>query len=448
MEIPVKKNNFLYLTVLASLLFLTFSPLNSVISLTIFIFTYIFVVQQNKYFIYFYPFMIYPFMFLIKVQNVENIFSSILPDLLVVFSIAYHCLFFQFRKRFWFFYIVLLIYACLVFIFLMFSLNDLNYIFIVVRQFILPLAFLIVFVDISQRKLDIPLQALSISIMFFSFVCLLSILNIFGFLPIQGDIPELSPFLHFSNSEADVLKFSGREIFGLNIPRLNTFTGGAIGSASAILFYLGLLSIFSLNKQMYIFKICGFFLLLASAMTVSNSILFSIIIFVSINYLIYKKYLLVLLAILLAILFMFSATSYVGSPIEYFKETSLSGFIIYLQDADPIDYLIGIGPRLVSQGFEFVPEGFVIDAGILRVFIETGIITFMLFLYFNYLVLRLAIKNFSSSRKELNIYLSIFILFLVLIHGNITILPPFYPIYCLAVAGIISLSINNKKSLD
>jgi len=330
----------------------------------------------------------------------------------------------------------------------MFSLNDLNYIFIVVRQFILPLAFLIVFVDISQRKLDIPLQALSISIMFFSFVCLLSILNIFGFLPIQGDIPELSPFLHFSNSEADVLKFSGREIFGLNIPRLNTFTGGAIGSASAILFYLGLLSIFSLNKQMYIFKICGFFLLLASAMTVSNSILFSIIIFVSINYLIYKKYLLVLLAILLAILFMFSATSSVGSPIEYFKETSLSGFIIYLQDADPIDYLIGIGPRLVSQGFEFVPEGFVIDAGILRVFIETGIITFMLFLYFNYLVLRLAIKNFSSSRKELNIYLSIFILFLILIHGNITILPPFYPIYCLAVAGIISLSINNKKSLD
>ena len=392
--------------------------------------------------------MVYPFMFLIRAPNVENIFFSILPDILVVISIIYHCLFFQFKKRLWFFYSFLLIYACLVFIFLMLSLDNLNYIFIVTRQFILPLAFLIVFIDISQRKFDIPLQALTISILFFSVVCFFSILNIFGILPIRPDIPELSPFLNFTSSEADALKFSGREIFGLNLPRLNTFTGGAVGSASAILFYLGLLSVFSLNKQMYIFKICGFFLLLASAMTVSNSILFSIIIFVSINYLIYKKYLLVLLAFPLAILFMFSATSSVGSPIEYFKETSLSGFIIYLQNADPIDYLIGIGPRLVSQGFEFVPEGFIIDAGILRVFIETGIITFMLFLYFNYMVLRLAIKNLSSSRSEIKIYLSILILFLVLVHGNITILPPFYPIYCLAVAGIISISTNNKKSLD
>lgn len=410
---------------------------------------YLFIVQQNKFFIYLYPFMVFPFMFLLRSSNLENIILKILPDLLVLIAVFYHLFFYRLQKNLWFYYVILLIYLILVFLTLMFAVADLKYLFVIIRQFLIPIFFLIIFIDISQHKNSLPLRSIKISILFFSIVCVISFLNIFGIAPIDPEIPELSPFLNFSNLEEDQMKFSGREFFGISLPRLNTFTGGAMGSASALLFCLGMISAFkSVQLKSRAYKISGLFLLAASVMTISNSILISIFIFFVFNYLIYKKY---------ANLFLFSTMLIIASYIifvqnfiflipafEYLKETSLAAFYNYLLNSSYTDYLFGKGPRIVSDGYNFIPDDFIIDIGIFRVFIESGIFTFLFFLFFNYLVFKTALKILHkdkiTSPSSITIYMTIFILFMLLIHGNMTILPPFYPLYAAAVAGIFSLS--------
>lgn len=102
------------------------------------------------------------------------------------------------------------------------------------------------------------------------------------------------------------------------------------------------------------------------------------------------------------------------------------------------EILFGNGMPINMGNYIYEPEKNISDVGIFRVFVETGIINFVIFFYF---LLRLFKKllrinpDFSSDYH--NVLLILFILFISLPHTNITFLPPFYPLFIIVISSIL-----------
>ena len=387
------------------------------------------------------PFYLFPFMFLIRAQSPDNQILAILPDLFVVLTIALNVAVHRIRKKNMSLLGLIFSLSILTSSLNVYHVGELSYLPLIIRQYALPLLFLLVVINSTSKNPGLHEEALFISIVSFSLVAILSLLNIVGIIFIPRSLEALYPFLNFIE-DTDNIEQVSRTIGSFSFPRLNLFTGGALGSAGALFFILGLVAFFNLqNKPFWVATILSIPLLVAAAATLSTSILIALIGYYIAFYFTVKTNFggkLVGSIGIIGIGFLLTRISVVDlSPIDYFMETSAGGIVKHSLMLNFLEVMFGVGPRLTSAGFEFIPDKFIIDAGIFRVFVESGIIAFALFLM---LLMQILYSGFSASYyenvSEVRPYFAIFIVFILSVHANMTALPPFYPLFCIACLGM------------
>lgn len=397
------------------------------------------------------PFYLFPFMFLIRAQSPDNQILTILPDLFVVLSIVLNVATLKIRKKNMTLLGLIALLSILISSINLYHVGEISYLPLIIRQYSLPLLFLLVVINSSVKNPGLYEEALFISVVSFSLVAILSLLNIEGIILIPRSLEALYPFLNFIENIDNIEQVS-RTIESFSFPRLNLFTGGALGSSSALFFILGLVAFFDLqSKPFWVAKILSIPLMVAAAGTLSTSLLIALMGYCIAFYITVKRNFVGKLAGILAIIgtvYLITRISVMEkSPIDYFMETSAGNFVKHSFMLDFWEVMFGVGPRLTSAGFEFIPDKFIIDVGIFRVFVESGIIAFILFLI---LLIQIFNRGFSASYygniSAVRPYLAIFVVFILSVHANMTALPPFYPLFCIACLGM-SQRLDQRSSL-
>jgi hypothetical protein len=127
------------------------------------------------------------------------------------------------------------------------------------------------------------------------------------------------------------------------------------------------------------------------------------------------------------------------SPFEYLSATVFSTVSDFLSEIKNFNILFGSGPVILSSVYEFYPDKFMLDVGIFRVLSETGILNFILFFYILIHLFKkllwLLINHYSNYNASLFL---IFFTLLSMIHGNMVITQPFYPLFVAVTAGILT----------
>ena len=126
------------------------------------------------------------------------------------------------------------------------------------------------------------------------------------------------------------------------------------------------------------------------------------------------------------------------SIFNYFKLTVLNNLIDFYTKIDFLNIFFGSGPIINSNKFEYFPENFIQDVGILRILIEAGIFNFFLLILILLYILKKIIwlvSNYPSKYNE-----SLLIIFLTLLssfHSTIFLTIPFYPLFVMIVSNVI-----------
>jgi hypothetical protein len=431
-------------------------------------------------------------MYLLRAQNPENLALVLLPEITVIASCLY------LAQQSWNARATLklsaeiplvIIYGILIFFINIYHVNNILFIPIIFRQYLLPVIFLFLYLTYNNLpgKQNSYIDGISSSIVSFGMISLISLFVMLELLRIPRLIPELFPYLNYSADftanelkaigyVTDEMKASRHEtgqmeaLGGSNssfkerldaglmqstryIPfigwvfRLNVYAGGAIGSAGAVFFAVGLISLLNRTFFSRIYVLPSIALLIASVLTISVSILVPIGLYLflfSLKFL-RAKYFIIFAILFLTFLFLMSEVNlFVGkSPLDYVMSSSVKLMADYFNVIDMQKFLVGVGPGIFNKHFYNLPTNFISDVGIFRIFIESGILgSAPFFLFLGMLVY----KALLISLKDSQYFFLLLLLgvFLLLIHGNTTTLPPFYTLFAAVAAGI--LSTYNKYS--
>lgn len=429
------QNFFIYIAFLN----LIFNPSSITLSLFAILIVYVVIALLKSEYILLFPFFAFPFMYLVRAQDPESLVLILLPEIFIIIA----CLFHAFKNGAMagspMITLYLMFYGTLTLVINMANVGNLGLFPILVRQYLLPILFLVAFINASLINPTLPIKAIRISILSFGIVSLIALLNIAEVINISPSNEALFPFLHYQ-IDGDNSQVFGRNLTDdIALPRINLFTGGALGSSAAIFEVLCFISfILSSGNSSLVLRVISVPLFVASFLTLSSSIVIAVfcisIVMVGSSKL--KRYLLpFVIVIMLSVL---NIKLFIDkSPLDYVMESSVGGFIEYIDSVSWLQILFGAGPRIVAKGYDFVPEFFAIDVGILRVFVETGIFNFIIFILFLLSALSRAyyLRNADRSYngKPLLILLMLFIL---MVHANMTILPPFYTLFAAVIAGI------------
>ncbi|MDA9281288.1 hypothetical protein N9Q14_01575 [Pseudomonadales bacterium] len=398
-----------------------------------------------------FPFYLFPFMFLIRAQSPDNQILAILPDISVVLAIVTHFLICGISRSNLLLFALITSLSAMTFLLNLSHLNDLNYSFLIIRQYVLPLLFLFVVINSGSKDPQLEAEALRISTISFALVALISLLNISSIITVPRSMEALYPFLNYSENTDNITQVSRRVGEGIFFPRLNLFTGGALGSSAAILLVLGLIALFcSEGSKFRILKLSSVPLIIASIGTLSTSIVIALIGCYAAFYFFIKRRSISKVLGITVIFFLLTTVSVVGmSPLDYLLETSLGAFIVYIAGLDLKEVLFGVGPRLTTSGFEFIPNKFIIDVGIFRTFVEIGIFGFCVFAIILLLIFRSGFNaSYHNNDTGVRPYLAIFVVFMLSVHANMTALPPFYPLFCAVCLGMIRPSRALSKTSE
>ena len=399
--------------------------------------------RRNKYFVFLLPFIIYPFQFLIRAQSPDNITLILLPELTICLAITSYFLIrdIRFSSLNFTYTLILVVYISLSITIYFSHLYDIAYFPILLRQNILPVVFLVIFINISSFR-DMASFSLKLCFLSYSIISILIIFNLTNILTINQSTEGFYRFVDHSGEWLDPAARQ-RVLFDfIGLPRINLFLGGAIGSAAAILVALGLMPFLKRSEfSKFTYKIAGLPLVLLGFLSLSFSVIVPIILFIIMC--LSRKTAFIFLPVLTAAIFYLIQLDYLDnrSITDYFLESIASHFLSYLESISVMSLLFGIGPRIIASGYYFVPDNFLVDIGLLRVFLETGIINFSLFIFGLLVVLK---KSFVvlTSASEGSVHYAVFLLLtlLALVHANMTAFSPFFPIYVAVVAVIFDNS--------
>ena len=441
---------FFIAAIYLAILNVIYNPYSVWLSIFIICITYALLIFKIQKLTLLFPFFLYPFMFLLRDQDTANKLLTIIPDVSVLAAILIYLIRNKFKLTKKLHLIIMSIYAAVTFIIAMVHVGQIHFFPIILRQYLLPICFLVIFVDASYRSPKLPADAMKISVVSFAIVGILSLLNFFNIWIINGTIEELYPYLNYISDVQliDNSKAIARSNEFLLLPRINLFSGGSYGSSAALLFTLGLLPFVATRIVFnWKYRFASFVLIVTSLMTFSVSIFISIAALLFIALMTNKYKIIIFLVLIVTIYSLLNISVFVGkSPLAYLNDTSINGVIAYFEQLDFVSFMFGSGPSLHSVGYEFEPELFITDVGIVRVFTELGFASFFIFLLFLLLVFRrglLALFNiYEEDGRE---YLLLLIVFILLIHGNITAQPPFFPLFSACVAGILSREVRKKS---
>jgi hypothetical protein len=309
----------------------------------------------------------------------------------------------------------------------------------------MPILFIYIIIIYSQSNPNFINKAISISINSFFIVSIFSLLNLFGIINFHSSLPELEPTLTIIKNNL-VINIERSSIFFITLPRLNLLTGGALGSSAAIFVTLAIVTIlhdsFSKIYKIFVFLFLTFTALLTVSASIATPVFFLFLFYLLFRYKKVLKFIIFfagLITILIAYLF------FKFNPLEYFSSTIIKSFVGYFRLMTIQDFLFGIGPRITTNGYEYINTNkfFMIDVGLLRVFVETGFINLVIFLFFISNIFKKGIRIIKFKFEDSNLkYILLFTVLCFLVHANFSILPPFYPLFAISVSAIL---INYNK---
>ncbi len=389
------------------------------------------------------PFLLYPFMFLVRIPDPSSVLLVTISDLAAILSISVYFVISQPRRspgmNVTLITLLLLIYATYSLLNPAIHVFEVRLVPAVFRQYVLPIVFVAAFASACYRDETLSQRALVISVLSFAIVGSIALLNYTGIVRIPPLFEEIFPYSSFSvDGDKSVV---GRGVLGLAlVPRLNLFVGGALGSAAAIFVTLALLLFFGFVKRIAqpVAIAIGAVLTISAAMTISFSTLYPIAVLL-VFYILRRGNVITFIASAWAVGFLLLSSSLFGrSAYEYFTSEIVSNVSDTAQSMTWPTFIFGMGPRLTAKNFASAPVSLSGDIGILRVFVESGIVNFLLFAMIIVLIIR---RGVTRLRKELDREIVPFLLIVVVmlsqVHANLTALPPFYPLFALAVAGVL-----------
>ena len=375
---------------------------------------------------------IYPFWLIIRNSSDSQILI-LLPEIVIFLSFIINFIFLNKNKV----YLIEIKTFSLMFSFLLlssliniFHVGKLEFALVFIRLYLFPLLFFLTLASVIKKNNDIMLEALYTSILSFGIVALIALLNYF-------DLINVKDFNSLKIAVRDVIFFS-------KIKRLDPLISGAIGSAGAMFFTMGIILVYlkkRFNKITNIILSLG--LLLAGILSLSYSLIYTIIIVIFMCWITKKNnYFLSIIFSLFFIIFIFfmlttnfflnqSVLSYIGSSYLY-------SYLSFFSNLTFIEILFGNGMPINMYNFYYVPEKFISDVGIGRVFTETGIINFFIFFYFLIVLFKKIISiNPNFSTNYYNSLFMLFSLFILLPHTNILFTAPFYPTFIIVMSSIL-----------
>jgi hypothetical protein len=432
----IKKETLVSFLILFSLLNLSFSPFNLYFGLGLLLMIVITSLIIYSNYIVLLPFYFYPFLFILKSREPNNLILSLLPEISVFISFFYifwNQKILKYEKHLFFLLFLIAFFLVLV---SFLHILDIYFLPVLIRQFALPIIFLIIFINASLRKNELPMEAFKICIISYGIVSIIALLNHFKLIHvIPYDYYRVS-ILCLNDTAALLLRCVDDEM-----PRSLPLLGGSIGTSASILWMLGItvILIFNNNYHLKYFSIPLFILgFLSSSFSVIIPVTYSLAVITLSKYKKYYKQILISL-IIIFILFLTNFGFFGEETVfKYFKLSILSGILDHFENIKIINFLFGSGPLISSEKFEFFPEKFIIDVGILRVLTEVGFFNFFLFLlvlfYFLKKILWLEVNYPSNYNKSL---LIMFLTLISAVHGNMVITSPFYPLFVMVVSSIV-----------
>lgn len=431
-----------------SLINLAFNPINLYLAFTILLFFILIFISHNLANITLLPFYFYPFLFILKSEYPDNLLFSILPEISILISFLY--IFFNQNikkcEKQLYFLILLLSFSLTFFNFLF--IFDVYFLPALIRQYTLPLIFLIFFISISLNNPQLPKEALKICIIAYALISMIALLNYFEAI----DIPFRITYRQFSACSSDIIKTLLPCLDYSLLLRLYPLLGGSIGTTASILLMLSIVTILNFKKKGSYILLFSIPLFLSAFFTISFSsiipISYTIFVIFFLKYKMFFKQVFIIL-IIFFVLFI-SNFNFAGeeSFFTYFQVTVLTSLIDHYSKIDLINIFFGSGPIINSSKFEYFPDQYIQDVGILRILTETGIFNFFLVILILFYFLKKAfwlVLNYPTKYHK-----SLLIMFLTLIssiHTIIFLTIPYYPLFVMVVSNIVvQYSLLNKAS--
>ncbi len=425
--------NFEYFIYIAALL-LAYEFLNTDLCLIFYVSLILLYILLKPINCLYLPFLVHPLMFVVRARAVDNVALTLIPDASIIIGLLYMISRRGVNFKFSDFSIVIIIFCILSTLILIAHVGDLFLSFAIIRQHLIPLLFWGIFLNYSKTNKHIIIQCYDRFFRSVVLVVLMAILNTYNIISITPNFPEVYPYVNYDLSSNESIV--GRSLLdNIIVPRLNLLLGGGFGSSSAIVLALVIANLSSTSYRILLYPLMVF----ASIATLSFSALIPIFSNTIIYFISSKKKYFLIIPLPIAIYYLFNFKLAMDlSPYEYFSEFVLYDFLNYLNNLSLLDFIFGQGPRITAVGFNYLPEVFLVDVGIFRVFLESGIVSFLIFIY---ILIIIAIRGFVSVRQknaQTKKFLLIFLTIIFLIHGNYTIIPPFYLLFVLSSSYILN----------
>ena len=255
----MEKNNIIILPgIYLSLFFFIFNFINEYIFIGLIFLIVMYAAFAAIKYLVLLPFCIYPFLFVIKNEANQNLIIATLPELIIIFSIIIFIMYKQIitsNKRL---FSLILIHSFFTIFVSFFYMHELFSLPILIRQYFIPLLFMIIFVFASEKNNTLPKQAIRISIFSFGILTILALLNYYDVIYLYkymtpGGSYVGRPFFGCTNNIiAPLVQCVTIGDYDNQAVRMELFLGGSIGSAGSILLMLGLTTLI-LNHKSYKF---------------------------------------------------------------------------------------------------------------------------------------------------------------------------------------------------
>jgi hypothetical protein len=396
-------------------------------------------------------FLLYPFMFLIKIPDHTNVFLIALPDIVSLLSISFYLVSNVIKdpvlkhRNLTICLVILMVLNTIIPLFHVLSIEAIPVIF---RQYIIPTVFVLVFLQASEKVESLVSKALTVSILSFSIVAAVSILNYLGIFTIPPVFEAVFPYVNY------LLSLEGRTMLGRSllggdmVMRLNPMLGGALGSSAGILMTLSIIALLKFRHGVHrgLLFVSAIFLGAAAILTISSSIIFPVIIGI-VLYTYIRLGNLILLPAFIVVVVIINTIGFTNmSVFDYFYSSFIMNIYNGLDGNTITSFLFGNGPKFATSFYSYSSREYPASVGIFRVLLENGILNFTVFIALIYLIIRKYFKN--DTRLLLMQKFPFIFLFLVMvstIHTNLLFTAPFYPLFGLCVAGLYVRS-NNRST--
>lgn len=403
-----------------------------------------------------FPFIVYPFRFVIRVPDIDTVFLSLLPEAITIISLIAFLIKIRIPKslevvsKTKFYLTIFTVFSTLI-ILLHGIFYESMYFLVVLRTYVLPLIFTLAVVHCAGRKKDIPYNALTFYMISTSIIAIISLSQYFNLYKLPSN--ELIFYrTHVAGGYDDrALYESERSVGSFILPRLNLLSGGSLGSSAGFFFAVGILwqtTIF--RKRKFLRVILSGVCILSALLTLSFSILNTFLILILIYLFVGKVnkrsiFSSTIFRMLLALLFV---------PVLFYLrigEKTLIEYVIGTYMESPATMLpistifFGFGIDYFSAKYSIVPDNNIGDIGILKIFFQAGIFSLCLLLLSFYYLIAESVKKIRLGNTQIKYtFLFIVLLILILIHQNWMFGSPFYLLFSASVAGILSADVQSK----